>query len=295
MKRNLYLVFIIAAGLCGAALRCICLLHGYEADSGLPKEGYLPSLLLAGLTIAVIVLAIALSRAWFGACRQQGFEQLFGNAKGLTWLITLFMGIWIMLESVNSLLLLPDQIAEQFMMEGSVVVMPSRMMAGATALVWVLSLVSGLCMVLFAVWQHSGKPATKRTGLLATLPILWGCIDLIMVYHENSGNPVLSDYSYTLLLIIAVMLTFYSIGGFLYSGKSPAVRFFASAGIAVYLALMQMGGTSIWSLIETDGIGIAQLLGTSAAMRMHIYFSLAIYLMLQLGNAAIRSQRDTTT
>lgn len=293
MKRNLYLIFIVVAGLCGAALRCVCLMYGYEAGTGLPKEGYLPATLLAALTVVVVVAAVALSRAWFQPCADKSFEQLFGNLSGL-WILGLLCGVGMVVFSIQGLLWLPDQLAEQYLFEGNEIVLPGPLITGATALVWVLGFVSGICVIVLALWQRGKKPAGKRTGLLTTIPMFWCCLDLIMVYHDNSGNPVLSDYSYTLLLIIAVMTAFYSMGGFLYAAKCPAVRFFASAGVAVYLALTQMGGTGIWSMIETSGMGILQLLGTGTALRMDIYLMTGVFLLLQLGNAVNRSARKAS-
>lgn len=293
MKRNLYLIFIIVAGLCGAALRCICLLYGYEAESGLPREGFLPAALLLALTVAVVIAAAVLSRAWFQPCTEKSFEQMFG---GMSWngILCLLCGIFLAIFSVTGALWLPDQLAEQYVLEGNTLITPSPLITGATALVWVLGFASGLCMIVLAVWQRGEKPAGKRTGLLTTIPMFWCCLDLIMVYHQNSGNPVLSDYSYTLLLIIAVMTAFYSMGGFLYAAKHPAPRFFASAGVAVYLALMQMGGTAIWSVLETSGLGVLQLLGAGTALRMDIYLMVGTYLLLQLGHAVSRSAAETS-
>lgn len=57
---------------------------------------------------------------------------------------------------------------------------------------------------------------SKKTGCYTIIPMFWGCLDLIMVYHDNSANPVLSDYTYQLVLIVAVMLAFYSMSGFLF-------------------------------------------------------------------------------
>lgn len=90
--------------------------------------------------------------------------------------------------------------------------------------------------------------------------MFWGCLDLIMVYHDNSANPVLSDYTYQLVLIVAVMLAFYSMSGFLFStGCAP--RFFVSAGAAVYLALTNAGGLLVWKLRANSDLGILRYFG----------------------------------
>ena len=65
MKKILYLIWIVVAGLGGAALRGMSLLQGYEADTGLPVEGYLPAMALIGLTIAVAVTALLTGRLGF--------------------------------------------------------------------------------------------------------------------------------------------------------------------------------------------------------------------------------------
>ena len=291
IKRIPYLVFIILTGLCGAALRCTCLLHGYEADSGLPKEGYLPAALLIALTAAVIVIAAIAGRRWSGLHPKRIFEDVFGQLGWKSRLCQLF-SVGIMVLSVLGILWLPDQIAELYVLEGAQIIMPSMLISCSTALVWVLSFLSGFCLFLFAHKQRNRPHITKRTDVIITVPMFWSCLDLIMVYHKNSGNPVLSDYSYTLLLIIAVMAAFYSIGGFLYSPKPPAARFLASAGIAVYLALTQMGGTVAWGLLQTSDVPIMQLLGTGMTLRTGIYLLISGYLLILICHASFRHSPD---
>ena len=104
------------------------------------------------------------------------------------------------------------------------------------------------------------------------------------MYHDNSANPVLSDYTYQLVLIVAVMLAFYSMSGFLFStGCAP--RFFVSAGAAVYLALTNAGGLLVWKLRANSDLGILRYFGISTTFRAGIYLLAGVYLLVVLARA----------
>ena len=107
-----------------------------------------------------------------------------------------------------------------------------------------------------------------------------------MVYHDNSANPVLSDYTYQLVLIVAVMLAFYSMSGFLFStGCAP--RFFVSAGAAVYLALTNAGGLLVWKLRANSDLGVLRYFGVSTTFRAGMYLLAGVYLLVVLARALL--------
>ena len=282
MKKILYLIWIVVAGLGGAALRGMSLLQGYEADTGLPVEGYLPAMALIGLTIAVAVTALLTGRLGFQSRSSWSFEQMYGNMPLLLRLVCMLCGLGTAGICAWGIVSLPDQIAEQAAVYGDQILLPGRLIITATGAAWILGILSGLCMLLLAQGQGS-KPATRFTGLCCTLPIFWCCLDLIMVYHENSGNPVLSDYSYLLLLIIAVMASFHSMGTYLYSASGSGTRWIAAAGIAVYLVFVNAGGTIFAAWQEGSAAVISDLLGTGNTLRVGALALTGLYLLIQLG------------
>ncbi|MCD8356057.1 MAG: hypothetical protein LUE11_05750 [Clostridia bacterium] len=284
MKNKMYLIWILLAGLCGTVLRGTSLLYGYEAETGLPVKEYFPATALAVLTAVVVVAAVLLGRHNNKKRRGWSFEEMFGGMPAFFRGICMLCGLGTACICGLGVYRLPDQIVEQTTTYGDQVILPGMLIVAATMIMWVLGILSGLGMFVLAVRQRKGKQATKWTGLCATIPIFWCCLDLIMVYHENSGNPVLSDYSYMLLMIIAIMTAFYSIGSFLYSAKSAAGRWFAAAGIAVYLAFVNAGGAIMWMLRSNTDLTMAKWLGTGNALRMGTAILIGIYLLVQFAN-----------
>ncbi len=274
MKQTVYIFFLLAASAAGALLRAVSLLRGYEPESGLPVAGYPPSVAVIVLTAAVIVLAVLLSRQWYPAAGQRSFEQVFGGLSGIGGVAGMLCGVLCALAGGAGLLLLPRQIMEQTNEYVSV----SGPMIGIMALMWALCLVSGAVILALSLWQAKEKKATRRVGLFATVPMFWCGLDLILTYHENSGNPVTSDYSYALLLIIALMAAFYSMAGFLFSAnRGNSAQFAAAAGIAVYLTAVHVLGT-LASMI----LGGTELLTVGNTIRLWAYFAAGVFLLVQL-------------
>lgn len=286
MKRNaLYFMFITAASLCGAVLRGISLLRGYETESMLPVRGYPLSILVAVLTAIVIITAVILAYKWFRPYSLCTFEQLHGDESRTVISLCILFGAGAAIASAFGMLRLQDQLAEQIIVMGNEIFMPGTLITGVTALMWAFGVASGICMILLAMRQGKNKKITKYTGMLITVPMFWCCFDLVVVYHENSGNPVVSDYSYMLLDIVAIMSAFYGIGSFLYEAKPASSQFFACAGIASYLSFTQMGGTCIWYIFSGVGPDIVRYIGIGNAARTMVYLCTGTYLLLQLAHA----------
>lgn len=276
-----YLFLVLIAGLCGAVLRGMTLLYGYDSESGLPVAGYVPAAALLGLTVVLAVAAVVQCRKWFGG-QEYAYEQLFSNLSGASRVLCTLFGMGMAVVSVLGLIFLPGQLLEESTIMGDQLIAPSMIIVVATAVAWALGLITGICLLLLAM--GSGKPVSKKTGFYTTVPMFWGCLDLIMVYHDNSANPVLSDYTYQLVLIVAVMLAFYSMSGFVFS-QGCAPRFYASAGVAVYLAITNAGGLLIWKLRANSDLGILGYFGISSTFRAVIYLLAGAYLLAMLSRA----------
>ena len=287
MKRNwMYLILIVLAGAAGAILRGRSLLYGCEPETGLPVSGYLPATALAVLTVCVIVLFAVLGRMWFGNADGCAFEQLFIGMGKIAGVLCAIAAIGMILFSGFSIAQMPAHLIEQTVDLNGSVVYPSTLIVVAVAVLWVLALCSGISLLLAAVAQLRGAAVSRQMGLYFTIPMFWCCLDLIMLYHENSGNPITSEYSYALLLVIAVMTAFYSIGSFLFSAKGSAARFFASAGVVLYLACTQIGGTAAWCVLSEGGFYTQ--VGVTGTMRLAVYACAAGYLLVYLVHALRR-------
>ncbi len=289
MKRNwLYMILVLLAGAGGAALRGMSLLYGYE-DTGLPVRGYFQATALIVLTVVVVVGFSLISRVMFAGERERSFEQLFCGMSAGASVLGILCGVGLTALSAVGLLSVPAQMLEQSNEYVSVGVVTMA----AMALVWVLGIVAGVSMALLANGQRRTGEATRALGVFATLPMFWCCLDLIMIYHENSGNPVTSDYSYLLLLVIAVMTAFYSMAGFLFAARGSATRFFAASGIGVYLACTHVGGELIRAELSGGVTAVGAFLETGDTVRVGMYLCAGIYLLVQLANALAHvSRRD---
>lgn len=287
MKRNwIYLILVLLAGAAGAALRGMSLLYGVEPESGLPVRGAPSATALAALTVCAVLLLAVLSRLWFGRANGSSFEQLFGGMGRGASLLCALAAAGMAVCSGYSIAQLPEHLLEQTVNLNGSLVYPSSLVVAAVAVLWVLALCAGVALLL-AVGALRGAEVTGRTGLCFTVPMFWCCLDLIMLYHENSGNPITSEYSYALLLVIAVMTAFYSIGGFLYSAKGQTVRFFASCGAALYLACTHIGGAAARCLLS--GQGFYAQFGVTGTMRLAVYACAALYLLVCLVHALRRA------
>lgn len=279
--KSKYTALMLLAGIIGAVLRSITLLNGYEAESGLPVRGYVPAVILIVLTAAVIIAACVWSAKKFQEHKE--FEQLFGGNSGANTMIGVICGAVNIVIGLFGLLGVDDLVFEQtkdYVSNGIGIV-------AFIALLWLLCLISGIMMIAFSLWQKQGQEASKKTGLYLTVPLFWCCLDLIMIYHENSGNPVISDYSYQLLLTIAVMAGFYAMAAFLFSNGSTA-RFVMASGVALYLSLTQGVGTLIAHIANGSSIfvipGLYDLsnIQLGDTLRMWAYLAAAVFLLLQL-------------
>lgn len=286
MKRNLmYLIFIALAGICGAVLRGVSLLHGYEPDTGLPVEGYMPSAILIVLTAAVIVLAILFSKKVFGKYDGCAYEQLFGGMNKGACAVCAAAAVGMMTNAAFALKKMPELILEQAVDTYGRLGGPSLVVSAAIGLIWILCLLSGLFLLIWTVRQVRGAEIAKLDGICVTIPMFWCCIDLVMIYHENSGNPVASEYSYALLTVIAVITMFHSIGSFLFSEKTSAVRYFAAAGAGLYLLFTHVGGTVIGYVLSDAEGSMLGVLGVGNTLRLAAYACAAVYLLPILAHA----------
>lgn len=299
MKYNrIYLILIALFGAAGAALRSLSLLYGVEPETGLPIPGYLPASVLTVLTVCVIALFAVLGRTWFGSANGCPFEQLFTGMGKPAALLCAAAAAGMTVFSAFSISYLPELLLEQTVDLNNSVLYPSPLLAAAVAVLWVLGLCSGICLFILSLAQLRSSPVSRRTGMYLTIPMFWLCLDLIMLYHENSGNPILSEYSYALLLVIALMISFYSIAGFLFSSKPSTSRFCAASAIAVYLACTQIGGTFLWCLFSDNTIS-AQF-GITGTMHLIVYACAILFLFVYLIHVlrhipAIHTESSTDT
>lgn len=276
MKRNGYLLFVLAAGIIGAVLRGLSITKGLDWDYGLPVRGYAPSLLLKLLCVAAAVLAVVLARRLFPKQDKETYEAALGQSSFSARLICMVCGIAMTVVGAAALVNVGSMTAEQTNEWHAF----GRAAFAALIAQWALCAASGLALAMFA-WRQDGRAATKGQGVLVVLPMFWACLDLIMTYHENSSNPVMADYAYELLLAIALMAAFYTMAGFFFATPS-AGRTAVAAGLAVVLTLVVDGGFLLSLLMDATMLPLTLTAVLSDLFRMVIYVLTGVYLLVQL-------------
>ena len=82
-------------------------------------------------------------------------------------------------------------------------------------LLWVLCLVSFVCVLLAALASLRGR--SKRPGILLLAPAYTLCVWLVAAYQKWAADPVVVNYMYELIAIICALLAFYFTAGFAFS------------------------------------------------------------------------------
>lgn len=275
MKRSVYILFVLLAGVIGAVLRGLSITKGLEWNTGLPVRGDLSSLLLKILCVVVVVLAIVLSRRCYAQQGQQ-YEAILGTLPSAARWICMLFGVGVVAVGVGALICTNRIVLEQTS-EYQPFGIPALI---ATLVQWALCIISGMLLVGFAKRQD-GREATKAQGLRAAVPMLWACLMLIMAYHENSGNPVMTDYAYELLLAIAILASFYAIAC-LFFAEPSARRVALFCGLAVFLTITVVGGLLLAAIMDATMLSLTLTSPTADLLRMAAYLMAGVYLLVQL-------------
>lgn len=285
MKRSVYILFVLIAGVLGAVLRGLSITRGLEWSNGLPVRGDLSSLALKVLCVLVLVLAIVLSRSGYAKQGQQ-YEAIMGTRSATARWIGVLSAVGVVLVGVGAVLCTNRMVVEQT---------SEYHPFGVTALIaqtvqWILCIVSGVLLVGFAKRQD-GREATKAQGLRVAVPMLWACLMLVMAYHENSGNPVMSDYAYELLLAIAVLASFYAIAC-LFFAEASARRVALFCGLSVFLIMTVVGGLLVGAILDATMLSLTLMAPTADLLRMAAYLMTGIYLLVQLVGIAPKTTEE---
>ncbi|MDO5547774.1 MAG: hypothetical protein Q4F79_04725 [Eubacteriales bacterium] len=276
MKRSVYILFVIAMGLAGAVLRGLSIVNGMEPANGLPIAGDVPAMALKLACAAGIILSIVLSRSSYRMPKGTSYEQLMGKMGHAARVVCMVCGAAMAVIGVAALVNLGGMVAEET---------SEYHPFGVAALValaaqWILCVVSGVTLLLFARRQD-GYAATKRQGVFVCLPMFWACLSLIMTYHENSSNPVMQDYAYDLLLIIAVMAAFYYIAGLFFAEPHP-VCIALFSGLSVFLMLTCDGGMLLAACMNRTMAEWVLTAPLADLFRMAACLFATVYLLVQL-------------
>lgn len=201
----------------GAALRAWELATAFEPDTGLPVPGAAASLALILLSV---LFALVLGAMVWRVCRNASVRDF--NAAFVC-------------ETPGYITAAVSAAALLVCAAGSIVLNFISKTVGMTHLLpAVLFLFSAGSIVSMGRSNYRNLGQGQYNTALLLTPFAF-CCQLMFTYQIHAGNPVLQDYAYLLLALIATVLALYFMANFSFEKGRPG-RFLWSAGLAVYFS-----------------------------------------------------------
>lgn len=232
-------VFLLISSLIAAAggflLRSSELSNAFEPLTGLAMPNAPETIRLIMLTVVllflVFILAICISRAYKAS---ESYENTFATYSILY--PASFFPVWIVWIS------------------GTVLHLLSLNRTGTLQTIDIIFVaLSGLAAVSVTVMavELFQDSRSKSPFVLSIMPMVFLCFWLILLYRQNAANPVLLDFVYICLAVVAATLSFYYTAGFLYGKPAPG------KAAASYCGTIYLCGVA---LADNHGIGISMIL-----------------------------------
>ncbi|NLF35294.1 MAG: hypothetical protein GX585_04940 [Clostridiales bacterium] len=203
----------VAGGVAGFFLRRWGLATAFEADTGLPVPG-------APATLALLALSLALAGVLLFFCVRfrppfpDGFGQAFRLIGAAQAALVTAAGLLLGAAGVLRLTALPNAVLQlRASSPHQVSTLQVLMSAAPQLLLSLLCLCSAVCVVLIAKHSYRGTGPAPRSGL-PLVPAYTCGLWLITAYQARAGDPVMLDYLYGFLAIMAVLLALYFMAGF---------------------------------------------------------------------------------
>lgn len=211
----------VAFGVAGYFLRTWELQTGFDVKTGLaysdaPAHTAVIALSVAAAAIAVLVSALLARKNRFGdTCREAfsargSFLPLLGAAGG----VAIFAGALLYGAGLG----------------GYATVLDLIFAAAAAG--------SGVVETALAFRCASGKEAGGLGKLSVILPLFF-CFWLLLLYKENSTDPVIFDYCFTALALAAVSLSLYYTDGYFFGRERPGAFLFTHLA-ALYFGVLSL-------------------------------------------------------
>lgn len=213
----------LLCGLAGFYIRGQELKTAFEPDTGLAIHGAKISTVMMILSVAVVAAAIIIAIAIPAKYREiHPYERLFAKTGFAGYILIILCGAAVIAGGAIFA-------AQEITSTGSISVFNSVFS--------VFAVITGVIMANLGRRAYKGR-AVKR-NIAYSIPSLFLCIWLIMLYKENTANPVLTSYCYLCLAYAAGALTFYYETAVIFQKIMPGKL------IAVYTAAVFFETTSL--------------------------------------------------
>ena len=238
---------LVLGGL-GAALR-MRQLAGYE--NGLPPAGSVFSLLLLLLCAGAAVLFLLLALTAGAPPADCAFPGSHPIRAGL-----LLAGAGLLL--LSAVLYLKD------IMDGMALGTP----VGSLLLELILVILSVPAVISMAFLAKDAKEGNgrSRNSLTVVAPVLYCWVWLIEVYRQHTANPVLWDYVFLLLAVIALLLAAQCRAGFAFGDGKGRLAVFCSLAALFLVPISLTGWYGAAHLTATIGMTLYVLASVSAVL-----------------------------
>ncbi len=246
--------FCVAAGIVAGVLRGIHLGSGYEAETQLALAGNPLLWVITGLSVAFALVVLAVSRK-AKPVKELDFVQCFRCVHSGYKTIGVICGVLLLLCGATGIYLYTLEQKElqlEYLMNGMVPGSYIQLQAIPNLILWVLSLVAGVCLVGILSMQ-SKIEVTPKNGYWLIPPMLWSAFLLIACYLDHSAIPSVSLFAFWILACLMMMLAFRDFAAFLYGKKIRVISFLFGSACAVYLSLMEVVSQA-WSFLFLGNI-----------------------------------------
>lgn len=245
MRKDLVLpVVALAGGAGGFLLRRLQLAHGFEAGTGLPVQGDLFSALLLALTLLMTAAFLLLCRGDHRVFR--GYDEAFASSSRVVYLGNNVTAALLVLAAAWRMqkLLFQDWPATSYEAANAQMMSMSPLpilLSGLVVPLLSAALCVGAAIALFLLARNNyrGEGRGNRT-VAAVIPAYGSCLWLIETYRECSDNPILADYAYQLLAIVAITTALYFTAAFSFRKRSGPFLLLVSSMMSVYLSMVAL-------------------------------------------------------
>jgi hypothetical protein len=229
MRKSAVAIPIIAliAGAFGFFIRQTELNTAFESVTGLAKRNAQPTLILIGLSVAVIVLAAVFAIIAGSKYKAENDYSKVFAPKGYLYIgVSFLLGLgWIVADALY--LLNKSGTALSFI-----------------DIVFIfLSAVAALAVIVLARGAYKGRGGNEML-LFSIVPSIFFCYWLIILYKNNAANPILLSYCFQCIAIAAAALSYYFSAGFVYN-KSVTGRALFSFLVTIFFCAVVLADNVI--------------------------------------------------
>lgn len=248
MKKQVFIPFgAVGLGAVGAVLKYIQNKSSYD-DKGLIPHGDPVTAVMTAITVIFCIAALLISRKIAKPGKDtRSYPEAFpiGKLEAL--------GI----EAASAVIVIAS-----FMVQEGTVVLAGR----AVNFTAILGVCAGVCCGLLALTAALGRKGQEQC-LFSSVPALFFCYLMAMVYKGYAGKPIISQYCYECMALGSAAVSFYFGAGHTF-GRGNAFGNVLSQTLSVYFLVIAIPGyTDKWLMVISAACAVMMISSLSAYLR----------------------------